>query len=56
MDEDTLPIDWKLCIHQLDDGWGSLYNFCPWCGKDLRKEQSNDQIQRTNGRNTEEQC
>ena len=47
------------CDHQYKDsyearftGSGSEFNFCPWCGADLRKEKSNDSIQRTNGRNS----
>ena len=53
-DDYVLP-NWEICIHQVDDGWGSPYNFCPWCGKDLRKEQDDDQIQRIDGTSTEEQ-
>ena len=46
--QDFIPIS-KDCEHQ----WGdheyegsrddpTPFNFCPWCGKDLRKEKEND--------------
>ena len=53
--EDTSLIEWETCKHQTCDDWDMPFNFCPWCGKDLREEQSNDQIQRIDGTSTEEQ-
>jgi len=45
--EDYVPIT-KDCEHQVwpDRNETTIpFNFCPWCGKDLRKEKSNDSIQ-----------
>ena len=50
MDKDTLPVDWETCEHQTEDfgHWESgPFNFCPWCGKDLRKEKSNEPSSKT---------
>jgi hypothetical protein len=45
------PINWEQCEHERGETFDSdcSYNFCPWCGKDLRKEKTNDTLSRANG-------